>query len=133
VNATIASLTLRTLLGRRRAWLLAVLPAALLLLSVVLRLTVGEEDRTDAAVVVLGAFGIATVLPLVALIAEPSVVAVGLRPQVGGRGGVDVSVSDLGEFALRLPRVSRDANVRLLELSPTDESLESVFAYLVGR
>jgi ABC-2 type transport system ATP-binding protein len=52
---------------------------------------------------------------------------------VGGRGGVDISVSDLGGFALRLPRVSSDAGVRLLELTPTDESLESVFAYLVGR
>jgi ABC-2 type transport system ATP-binding protein len=68
-----------------------------------------------------------------ALIAEPSVVAVSLRPTVGGRAGVDISVSDLGGFALRLPRVSRDAGVRLLELSPTDESLESVFSYLVGR
>jgi ABC-2 type transport system ATP-binding protein len=44
-----------------------------------------------------------------------------------------VSVADLGGFAMRLPRVSRDAGVRLLELTPTDESLESVFAYLVGR
>jgi ABC-2 type transport system permease protein len=69
VNPTIASLTLRTLLGRRRAWLLVVLPAALLLMSLLLRLTVGEEDRTDAAVVVLGAFAIATVVPLLALIA----------------------------------------------------------------
>jgi ABC-2 type transport system permease protein len=69
VNRTIASLTLRTLLGRRRAWLLVVLPAALLLMSLLLRLTVGEEDRTDAAVVVLGAFAIATVVPLLALIA----------------------------------------------------------------
>ena len=69
MNATIASLTLRTLLGRRRAWLLVVLPAALLLLSLLLRLTVGHEDRTDAAVVVLGAFAIATVVPLLALIA----------------------------------------------------------------
>jgi len=69
VNSTIASLTLRTLLGRRRAWLLVVLPAALLLMSLLLRLTVGEEDRTDAAVVVLGAFAIATVVPLLALIA----------------------------------------------------------------
>ena len=69
MNSTIAALTLRTLLGRRRAWLLLVLPAALLLLSLLLRLTVGEEDRTDAAVVVLGAFAIATVIPLLALIA----------------------------------------------------------------
>ena len=62
------------------------------------------------------------------LIAEPSVVAVALRP----RGGVDVSVSDLGSFAVRLPRLAHDADVRLLELTPTDESLESVFAYLVA-
>jgi len=62
------------------------------------------------------------------LIAEQSVVAVSLR----ARGGVDVSVSDLGSFAVRLPRISRDAGVRIVELTPTDESLESVFAYLVG-
>jgi ABC-2 type transport system ATP-binding protein len=68
-----------------------------------------------------------------ALIADPAVMAVSLRPQVRGLGGVDVSVSDLGGFALRLPRLSRDAGVRLLELAPTDESLESVFSYLVGR
>jgi ABC-2 type transport system permease protein len=69
MNTTIAGLTLRTLLGRRRAWLLLVLPVALLLLSAVLRLTVGQDDRTDAAIVVLGAFAIATVVPLIALIA----------------------------------------------------------------
>jgi ABC-2 type transport system ATP-binding protein len=44
-----------------------------------------------------------------------------------------VSVSDLGSFAVQLPRLARDSGVRLLELTPTDESLESVFAYLVGR
>jgi ABC-2 type transport system permease protein len=53
MNTTIAGLTLRTLLGRRRAWLLLVLPVALLLLSAVLRLTVGQDDRTDAAIVLL--------------------------------------------------------------------------------
>ncbi len=63
-----------------------------------------------------------------ALIAEPSVVAVSLRPA----GGVDVSVSDFGSFAVRLPLLARDQGVRILELAPTDESLESVFAYLVG-
>jgi ABC-2 type transport system ATP-binding protein len=62
------------------------------------------------------------------LIAEPSVVAVSLRPG----GGVDVSVSDFGVFAVRLPRVARDRGIRISEVTPTDESLESVFAYLVG-
>ena len=62
------------------------------------------------------------------LIAEPSVVAVSLRRE----GGVDVSVSDFGAFAVRLPRVAREHGIRITELTPTDESLESVFAYLVG-
>ena len=62
------------------------------------------------------------------LIAEPSVVAVSLR----GGGGVDVSVADFGAFAVRLPRVAREHGIRISELTPTDESLESVFAYLVG-
>ena len=62
------------------------------------------------------------------LIAEPSVVAVALR----AGGGVDVSVSDFGAFAVRLPRVAREHGIRIQELTPTDESLESVFAYLVG-
>ena len=30
-----------------------------------------------------------------------------------------------------LPRLAREHGVRLLEVTPTDESLESVFAYLV--
>jgi ABC-2 type transport system ATP-binding protein len=63
-----------------------------------------------------------------ALIAEPSVVAVSLRPN----GGLDVAVSDFGAFAHGLPRLARQHRVRVLELTPTDESLESVFAYLVG-
>ena len=32
-----------------------------------------------------------------------------------------------------LPRLARDADIRLLEIRPTDESLESVFSYLVDR
>ncbi len=64
-----------------------------------------------------------------ALIGEPSVVAVALRP----RGGLDISVSDFGDFSVALPRLARARGVRLVELRPTDESLESVFAYLVGK
>ncbi|GAA2736143.1 ABC transporter ATP-binding protein [Pedococcus aerophilus] len=63
-----------------------------------------------------------------ALIAEPSVVSVALRRA----GGLDVSVSDFGSFTLRLPLVARQRGIRVLELTPSDESLESVFAYLVG-
>jgi ABC-2 type transport system ATP-binding protein len=63
-----------------------------------------------------------------ALVAEPSVEAVALRRD----GGIDVSVTDYGTFAVRLPQVARAHRVGLLELAPTDDSLESVFAYLVG-
>jgi ABC-2 type transport system ATP-binding protein len=73
---------------------------------------VGDDDR-----------GLAS-----ALIAEPSVVSVSLRRA----GGVDVAVSDFGSFALRLPQVARQHGIRILELNPTDDSLESVFSYLVG-
>ena len=31
-----------------------------------------------------------------------------------------------------LPRLAREHGVRLYEVTPTDESLESVFAYLVA-
>lgn len=63
------------------------------------------------------------------LMAEQSVQAVSLRP----RGGVDVQVSDLGGFAARLPGLARSHDLTLLELTPSDESLESVFSYLVAR
>ncbi len=69
MNSTIVMLTLRTLLGRRRALLLLVLPGVLVALAVVLRLTVDEASRLDVTVGLLGTFAIATVIPLLALIA----------------------------------------------------------------
>ena len=44
-----------------------------------------------------------------------------------------VQTSDYGEFTRRIPGVVQGADIRLFELRPTDDSLESVFAYLVGR
>jgi ABC-2 type transport system ATP-binding protein len=64
----------------------------------------------------------------VALLGDESVRAVSLRPQ----GGVEVEAGDFGRFALVLPRLALDHGVRLFEVSPTDESLESVFSYLVA-
>ena len=48
-------------------------------------------------------------------------------------GTLAVQTSDFGRFVHALPRLARDAGVRLLDVSPADESLESVFAYLVAR
>jgi ABC-2 type transport system permease protein len=69
VNATVALLTLRMLLGRRRALLLLALPVVLLGLSLIVRLTVGADSREEVAVGLLGAFALATLVPLLGLIA----------------------------------------------------------------
>jgi ABC-2 type transport system ATP-binding protein len=61
-----------------------------------------------------------------ALIGSPAVTAVELT-----RGGLQVRASDYGRFSRELAAVARDRGIRLRELLPEDESLESVFAYLV--
>ncbi len=67
VNATIAQLTWRSLVGRRRAVLLYVLPVTLVLLSVVLRLIEGRDP--GAATTLLGSFALGITVPLLGLIA----------------------------------------------------------------
>jgi ABC-2 type transport system ATP-binding protein len=71
-----------------------------------------------------------------ALMAEESVAGVELT-NGGGRarrttGGIQVRASDYGTFTRALPRVARAADIRLVSVVPADESLESVFSYLVG-
>jgi ABC-2 type transport system ATP-binding protein len=46
--------------------------------------------------------------------------------------GISVEAVDFGRFTWLLPRLAREAGVRLWEVSPSDESLESVFSYLVA-
>ncbi|MDX6738254.1 ABC transporter permease [Actinocorallia sp. A-T 12471] len=72
MNSTIASLTLRGMLGRRRAVLLFLLPAVLLGLSVVLAAT--GYDTLSTSTGVLHAFGIVVLLPLLALIVGTGVI-----------------------------------------------------------
>lgn len=67
MNATVVRLTARSLLGRRRALLLALLPAVLLLMSTAVRGLVGPEP--EVAVLVLGTFALGTLLPLLGVIA----------------------------------------------------------------
>ena len=62
------------------------------------------------------------------LLADASVRGVRLRTE----GGIEVEASDFGRFSQVLPRLAREHGVRLHEVTPTDESLESVFAYLVS-
>ena len=67
MNATVARLTARSLLGRRRALLLLALPAILLLLAALSRGLAGREDATTVGM--LGGFALGTVIPLLGLIA----------------------------------------------------------------
>lgn len=62
------------------------------------------------------------------LVSNPTVFALELRDS-----DMLVRTADLGAFSYALPRLARDAGVSLLEVRPTDESLESVFSYLVTR
>ncbi|MCX5067522.1 ABC transporter ATP-binding protein [Micromonospora lupini] len=62
----------------------------------------------------------------VALIAEASVSGVELD-----RTGLTVRAGDYGAFTRALPRIALSQGIRVRQLVPSDESLESVFSYLV--
>ena len=47
--------------------------------------------------------------------------------------GLDLARRRSGAFWRLLPQVAQRHGIRLFEASPTDESLESVFSYLVTR
>ena len=47
--------------------------------------------------------------------------------------GVQVQAFDLDRLARAIPVIARDQRIRIAQISPDDESLESVFAYLVNR
>ncbi|MEU8757760.1 ABC transporter permease [Streptomyces sp. NPDC048659] len=66
-NPTVARLTYRALLGRRRALILFGLPALLLLIAAAVRLFNGADDQVAADV--LGGFALATMVPLIGVIA----------------------------------------------------------------
>ncbi|MBC9714143.1 ABC transporter ATP-binding protein [Streptomyces sp. TRM66268-LWL] len=63
-----------------------------------------------------------------ALIADPS--TAGIEVDLT-EGALLIQAVDFGRFTELLPRVARDQGIRLLTVSPSDESLESVFSYLV--
>jgi ABC-2 type transport system ATP-binding protein len=49
-------------------------------------------------------------------------------------GTVHVETSDAGDLARQLPVIALENGIRLARVEPVDESLESVFRYLVeGR
>ncbi|WP_431043212.1 ABC transporter ATP-binding protein [Streptomyces sp. P1-3] len=64
-----------------------------------------------------------------ALIADPSTSGIEVDTR---EGELRVQAVDFARFTELLPRVARDHGIRLLTVSPSDESLESVFSYLVA-
>ncbi|WP_425394674.1 ABC transporter ATP-binding protein [Actinoplanes rectilineatus] len=62
----------------------------------------------------------------VALIAEKSVSGIEVEAT-----GLTVRAADYGSFTRALPRIALDQGIRLHQLVPSDESLESVFSYLL--
>ncbi|WP_411075351.1 ABC transporter ATP-binding protein [Streptomyces sp. cmx-4-7] len=64
-----------------------------------------------------------------ALIADPSTAGIEVDH---ADGGLRIQAVDFGRFTELLPRVARERGIRLLAVSPSDESLESVFSYLVA-
>jgi ABC-2 type transport system permease protein len=72
MNLTIAYITFRGMLGRKRALLLFVLPAVMLLLAIALRIT--DHHDLDTSAVVLRTFALATLLPLLSMIAGTGVI-----------------------------------------------------------
>jgi ABC-2 type transport system ATP-binding protein len=74
--------------------------------------TVSSSDDRALAVVLMG---------------EASVTGVELDST-----GLTVRAGDYGTFTRALPKIARRSGIRLRRLVPTDESLESVFSYLVA-
>jgi ABC-2 type transport system ATP-binding protein len=64
----------------------------------------------------------------VALMREESVAGLDVS-----RSGLSVRASDYGAFTRALPKIAIAEGVRVRQLRPSDESLESVFSYLVAQ
>jgi ABC-2 type transport system ATP-binding protein len=64
-----------------------------------------------------------------ALIGDPSTSGIEVDP---AEDALLVQAADFSRFTELLPRVAREHGIRLYTVSPSDESLESVFSYLVA-
>jgi ABC-2 type transport system ATP-binding protein len=85
-----------------------------------------SDDRLLASILIGGTLAAGT-LAAGTLAGRPAVTAVELT-----RAGLQVRTSDYGAFCRDIAVLARDHDIRLREVLPADESLESVFAYLVA-
>ncbi|RIK37093.1 MAG: ABC transporter [Chloroflexi bacterium] len=69
-----------------------------------------------------------------ALVHEPFTLAVRFEQSTGSEPpGIIVETSDVRAFYRNVPRIAQREQIRLLEVSALDDSLASVFSYVVGR
>ncbi len=99
MNATVVQLTARSLLGRRRAYLLLALSLILLLLCALVRGLAGQD--TDITVGILGGFALATIIPLLGLIAGTGAIG----PEIDDGSIVYLLSKPLSRFSIVLSKV----------------------------
>jgi ABC-2 type transport system permease protein len=100
MNATVAQLTARSLLGGRRALLLMALPAVLLLLGAATRGFAGEDN--DITVGLLGGFALGTLVPLLGLIAGTGAIG----PEIDDGSIVYLLSKPLSRFSIVVTKVA---------------------------
>ncbi len=99
MNATVVQLTARSLLGRRRAYLLLALSLVLLLLCALVRGLAGQDS--DITVGILGGFALATIVPLLGLIAGTGAIG----PEIDDGSIVYLLSKPLSRFSIVLSKV----------------------------
>jgi ABC-2 type transport system permease protein len=99
MNATIARLTWRSLLGRRRALLLLILPAMLLILAVMVRIFQGADP--EHASLLLGIFAVPFLIPLLGLIAGTG----SIGPEIDDGSIVYVLAKPLSRYTIILTKL----------------------------
>jgi ABC-2 type transport system permease protein len=100
MNATIARLTWRSLIGRRRALLLMVLPVVLIILAVIVRLIDGQDP--DNAVTLLGRFSLVFLIPLLCLIAGTGAIG----PEIDDGSIVYLLAKPLSRYSIILSKLA---------------------------
>ena len=118
MNATVAQLTARSLLGRRRVLILMALPVVLLLLCGAIRLLAGSDPQVGVGL--LGGFALGTVVPLLGVIA--------------GTGAIGPEIDDGSIVYLLSKPLSRPTIVRtkLVVASATAIVLSAVPTLIAG-
>ncbi len=99
MNATIARLTWRSLLGRRRAVLLMLLPGILLALACVFRWFGGLDAENGAFL--LGTFGVVFLIPLLGLIAGTGAIG----PEIDDGSIIYVLAKPLSRYSIVLTKL----------------------------